>query len=743
MNRRRGVQIIPLITILLFIFSTLSYTVQSAPPVSQETIVVDINGNGDYTSIKEAITNADPTNIILIQKGVYNEHAIEVNKKLEIIGEDSSNTIINCSGNLGLILSSTYVDISNLQIINTGEYAISILPESGGCTISNCVINTLNKGVAIDIRSSYNSVSDCSLSGFNRNKQGIKIHGSNNNVKNCNINDFSNGILVLLESNNNNISNCNIINNENAIDFRLNSNNNIISNCNIYSNLQGIKIWQNSNNNIIYLNNLWKNDIDAIDKENNTWDNGAQGNYWDKYEGRDNNIDNIGDTPYIISEENKDRFPLMNVVLPDAITLPANVKHITSKSDNTPSFTWSPSIYSKGIKGYYVKIDNNPEIYIGDITSWAISTDLSDGVHTFYVKAIGNDNSTSDYATAIFSIDVSFIDTDEDGWSDEDEQLYGTNPNDADNYPSDTDNDRIPNSVDTDDDNDDYTDDMELSYGTNPENSNDYPIDTDDDGIPDEGSPDGKFIGDIDDDDDGLMDTIEKDLGSNPQNELDVIKIYITGKPYYLVDATQNGFYDILYEPTEDTTSGIEKQDENYLIDINNDGYRDYIYSTIDGSISTYEEQTTLTLAIWIFLPLTILFIISIIILYYRRSKPRKYTISKKARKDVERPSIKKPLRIHAGDKKDTVEMIRQTRTLLQHIQQDVEVYMEKLYQIEDQITVTSTETEEETTSYFEEKTSESNNVRDIEPKLDDTSPRGIESKVDELLSMLDNKDKN
>ena len=72
MNRRRGVQIIPLITILLFIFSTLSYTVQSAPPVSQETIVVDINGNGDYTSIKEAITNADPTNNILIQNGIYN-----------------------------------------------------------------------------------------------------------------------------------------------------------------------------------------------------------------------------------------------------------------------------------------------------------------------------------------------------------------------------------------------------------------------------------------------------------------------------------------------------------------------------------------------------------------------------------------------------------------------------------------------------------------------------------------------
>jgi hypothetical protein len=68
---------------------------------------------------------------------------------------------------------------------------------------------------------------------------------------------------------------------------------------------------------------------------------------------------------------------------------------------------------------------------------------------------------------------------------------------------------------------------------------------------------------------------------------------------------------------------------------------------------------------------------------------------------------------------------------------------MEKLYQMEDQITVTSTEKEEETTSSSEEKTSESNNVRNIEPKLDDTSPRCIESKVDELLSILDNEDKN
>ena len=158
MNRKRGVQIITFITMFLFLFPTLSFISLSAPPLSQNTLKVDINGNGDYISIKEAIKNADTTDIIIIQKGIYYEHAIEVNKKVEIIGENSRNTIIDCSGNLGLTLSSTYVDISNLQIINTGEYAISVLSEATGCTIFNCVINPLSKGVAIDIRSSYNII---------------------------------------------------------------------------------------------------------------------------------------------------------------------------------------------------------------------------------------------------------------------------------------------------------------------------------------------------------------------------------------------------------------------------------------------------------------------------------------------------------------------------------------------------------------------------------------------------------
>ena len=285
MNRRLGVQIISFMMIFLFVFAVQSTTLQAIPPITPDTIIVDINGDGDYTSIKQAIANADVTDVIFIRKGIYNEHSLNIGKKIEVIGEDPSNTIINCSGNIAFTLNSGYVDISNLQIINTELFSITISPGSLGCTITNCIINTNFKGGAINIRSPYNTVSDCTITGLDTSDQGVKIQRGYNVVRNCDIQDFANGVLTIYGSNNQ-IINCNIINNEDAIDFRLSSNDNLATGCNIHSNLIGIKIWQNSNNNLIYLNNFLKNDVDAIDEDNNSWDNGAQGNYWDKYKGR-------------------------------------------------------------------------------------------------------------------------------------------------------------------------------------------------------------------------------------------------------------------------------------------------------------------------------------------------------------------------------------------------------------------------------------------------------------------------
>ena len=46
--------------------------------------------------------------------------------------------------------------------------------------------------------------------------------------------------------------------------------------------------------------------------EPNTWDNGAEGNYWCDYVGADADGDGVGDSPHVLYANNQDNHPLMN-----------------------------------------------------------------------------------------------------------------------------------------------------------------------------------------------------------------------------------------------------------------------------------------------------------------------------------------------------------------------------------------------------------------------------------------------
>ena len=118
-----------------------------------------------------------------------------------------------------------------------------------------------------------------------------------------------------------------ISNSEYGLEIKYVSNNTITAN-NITDNLVGAN-FEYSSDNLVYHNNFIGNTIQIYNNNTsseNTWDNSSEGNYWSNYNGTDNNGDSIGDTPYIMNENNQDNYPLIELVIipefPSWIILP-------------------------------------------------------------------------------------------------------------------------------------------------------------------------------------------------------------------------------------------------------------------------------------------------------------------------------------------------------------------------------------------------------------------------------------
>ena len=190
------------------------------------------------------------------------------------------------------VFSDVAVNITVRDLHISGfQKAIEIGNKAHSWVITNNTITNNTVGITLGYLAYGNVVSENYIA--NNNNTGIIISGdsTSNNIVNNTITGSTFGIYITTTFGNGD---------------------NVIVGNNIVNNEYGVFI-SNSNDDIFYHNNFILNTIQVYiyDESISTWDNGAEGNYWSDYDGTDSNKDGIGDTPYIINENNTDRYPLM------------------------------------------------------------------------------------------------------------------------------------------------------------------------------------------------------------------------------------------------------------------------------------------------------------------------------------------------------------------------------------------------------------------------------------------------
>jgi len=188
-------------------------------------------------------------------------------------------------------------------------------------TIKNIKVKAFYYGILLD-SSSNNNIFKSNITG---NKgSGIVLSSGcqyNSIIENNIIANEGEGIFLLRSSDYQKIVGNNITANIYGISLYSSSKNSIYGN-NITNNNRGIHL-HGSSDNWIYHNNFVNNTNQVYTVESiNIWDDGypSSGNYWSNYTGLDSKrgvgqnltgSDGIGDTPYVIDRNNRDRYPLM------------------------------------------------------------------------------------------------------------------------------------------------------------------------------------------------------------------------------------------------------------------------------------------------------------------------------------------------------------------------------------------------------------------------------------------------
>lgn len=340
------------------------------------------------------------------------------------IRQSNNNTIVGNTAStwddIGIHLYESTTNLIEANDLSTNTYGIYLSFDSNHNTIVNN--DASSNGFGISFYSSHNNTAVNNTASWN--SRGFSLRFSDYNIiLNNSITDNWNLVMdgtgvEMINSDHNFIICNNISDNEYGVVFSVAFKNEIAANTFYSNSMYGLLIDIDSSGNQIFHNNFVDNIMQADDwNSSNKWDDDypSGGNYWSDYAGLDvlfgpnqdqPGKDGIGDTPYAINWDTKDRFPLMSPVGACPTQPPTSLNaELTGKNYENVTLTWDLSVCDIDGKGSIKRYDIlRFSSYSSDPSGYLLHDSVSKGT-SLYVDIGAGEGEPNDYFYVVCAVD--------------------------------------------------------------------------------------------------------------------------------------------------------------------------------------------------------------------------------------------------------------------------------------------------------------------------------------------------